>query len=387
MFASRTRLLYSRPLRWVSFLALLGVVLLQTPQSSLAQNSTSLMATYGKGVHAYFKGQVHEADRLLSEVINGGSTDPRVFYFRAMARMRAGRTYEAEFDMQVGAAYEAQNPGYGSTVSRALERVQGPNRRKLEEFRRKARLEHLSEQRMKNRTRYEQLKRREPKVLRKAVEVPLEQLTNPNGAEISSPARPVPVVPPSPTNLGDPFGATEERDDDPFGSLEKPEEPDAEDPFGSPANDQEDPFGDPDSDTDDGGFFSDQRPDAADDFASESSPPTGLAESDKVPASKVAGVVGGVASKVLADLNPFKGFSLSFPIGPGMGPGPGAEFGPGNEFGATEFGADEGFGPSEGFGDDMEGADGGDPFIDDSSDDDFDFGAGDDPAGEDDLPF
>ena len=110
--------------------------------SAPAQNSSELSAMYGRGVHAYFANQAAEAEELFSQVINAGSTDPRVYYFRAMARIGCGRQNEAEQDMQMGATFEARDPGNRYAISKALERVQGANRRTLESFRQQARAAH-----------------------------------------------------------------------------------------------------------------------------------------------------------------------------------------------------------------------------------------------------
>ena len=361
----------------VLIISLAGVMLVAAASQSSAQNSTELMATYGRGVHAYFNGQVHEADRLFSQVINGGSSDPRVFYFRAMARIRAGRTYEAEDDMRIGAAYEARNPGYGSTISRALQRVQGPNRRKLEEFRRQARLNQVSERRMMNRSRYEQLKRREPKVLRNEVSVPLEELTNPDmsfpgaaGTTVppdgSSP-QPTSSTPPDPVDSSDPFGGSEEPVDDVFGSPDEAGQvpTEEEDPFGGTESDDDDPFGAPESEDDDpfsaGGSASDdgERFAAAAEAAPTSSPPGELGEEDKVSPQTMIGVLGRIA----LGLNPARGLELPMPAGPGLAAPPNAGPGSGNEFG----GADN-FEAQASFEQEMGSDEGDDPFADDSDD-------------------
>lgn len=335
------------PFRLLTTFCLLGILHVLLMSSAKAENSTELMATYGRGVHAYFNGRVHEADRLLTEVIHGGSTDPRAYYFRAMARLRAGRQYEAESDMLVGAAFEARNPGFGSTISRALERVQGPNRRKLEDIRRRARLDQLGEQRSLNQRRYEHLKMREPKVLRRQVEIPLERLTSPGASveavdnpnlKLEAPgesAQPDVVLPP------DPFGD----DDEPMDSLE------------------EDDFGVDSGFEDDGDLF------VASNTSRSSSSPGTLGEQDKVTPGTMVGIFG----RIFSSFSPVQGLSMPTPGLPGMGPEAGGGFGAEDEFGAGDFGSDDfgsgdDFGAAEGFGDDMAEADAGDAFTSDSGD-------------------
>ena len=90
-------------------------------QSAQAQSSSELAATYGRGIHAYFDNQTSQAEEYFSRVIQAGTTDPRVYYFRAMTRMRTDRQQEAEEDMRIGAAYEASNPGDRHAIGKALE--------------------------------------------------------------------------------------------------------------------------------------------------------------------------------------------------------------------------------------------------------------------------
>ncbi|MEM9659386.1 MAG: hypothetical protein AAF961_13595, partial [Planctomycetota bacterium] len=50
--------------------------------SAQYRSTRDAAAVYGRGVHEYFAHRMHEADNLLSQVINAGSTDPRAYYFR-----------------------------------------------------------------------------------------------------------------------------------------------------------------------------------------------------------------------------------------------------------------------------------------------------------------
>ncbi|HEX4412889.1 MAG TPA: hypothetical protein VH107_04620 [Lacipirellulaceae bacterium] len=109
--------------------SLLGMAQAQEPQPA---------KLYERGVNAYFNGRASEADTLLSEAIQWNSQDPRAYYFRAFSLLRESRIAEAQGDMLVGATLEAQSPG-GQAVGSALERVQGCDRLMLEQFRRHAR--------------------------------------------------------------------------------------------------------------------------------------------------------------------------------------------------------------------------------------------------------
>ncbi len=93
---------------------------------------------YGNGVHAYFGGDYSRAYENFSAAILGGSRDPRIYYFRAFAETRLGREQDAAADFQTGASFEATS-GTQNLVSQALERIQGPTRAALEQYRENAR--------------------------------------------------------------------------------------------------------------------------------------------------------------------------------------------------------------------------------------------------------
>jgi hypothetical protein len=107
-------------------------------QGSHAQDAL-VRAAYGKGVHAFYAGQLLEAERFLSEAIQAGSRDPRCFYFRGLAMLRTGQSAAAEGDFRMAAALEVQHAGVFD-VGQALARVQGADRLKLEEIRRETKL-------------------------------------------------------------------------------------------------------------------------------------------------------------------------------------------------------------------------------------------------------
>ena len=232
---------------------------------ALAQNSHELRATYGRGVHAFFSGQLSHAEQQFSQAISAGSTDPRVYYFRAMTFLRLGRQFEAENDMRLGATFESQNPGGRHIISKSLQRVQGSGRRTLEKFRRQARLQRVQLNRSQTQNRYEVIERRSDAVLYKENPIKLEALVAPNGGaalpnapgagssnasakSVASQHRDVLLVDPTPATQkeeGD-FSGKERKTttkDDPFGFEEldegKPSEEATEqelddDPFGGP---------------------------------------------------------------------------------------------------------------------------------------------------------
>ncbi len=96
---------------------------------------------YGSGVHEYFGGGYQKAIADLSEAIDGGSKDPRVYYFRALAWWRLGEMPKAQADLATGAKMESADINGFYPVSKSLERVQGAGRLLLERYRVQARAE------------------------------------------------------------------------------------------------------------------------------------------------------------------------------------------------------------------------------------------------------
>jgi len=99
----------------------------------------AVAAAYGAGVHGYYAGNFQQSHDTLSRVVSIGTDDPRVYYFRGLAALRLGRRDEAIADFSEGADLEAAGWSI-RTVSRSLERVQGPDRLLLERSRTRARL-------------------------------------------------------------------------------------------------------------------------------------------------------------------------------------------------------------------------------------------------------
>ena len=176
----------------------LASICFSTAAPAHAQQRSALSAIYGRGVHAYFAGNMSQAEEFFNQAIQAGSTDPRPYYYRAMVRLGQGRTFEAENDMRVGASHEARNPGVHSSIGRSLQRLQGPGRRTLEQFRRQARLDRLQQGQERSQQRYQQLDRRAPNVLRHQASSPLEQPVQPPQGMIVQPEYSVPMtMPPS----------------------------------------------------------------------------------------------------------------------------------------------------------------------------------------------
>jgi hypothetical protein len=191
-----------------------------------AIESLPLAAAYGDGVHAYFAGDFARAYEDLSQAIEAGTTDPRAYYFRGLAALRQGRGDEAEADFTEGATRESAGLG-AWPVGRSLERIQGPDRLRLERHRTRARVTLLQRQRDAELQRYSQIEAAQPDVLRKrrpvGPRVDAEDGANPfepGAAPAAGPAMPEePALPrePLPAPAREPAPA-----EDPFGGVPNP---------------------------------------------------------------------------------------------------------------------------------------------------------------------
>jgi len=144
--------------------ALSGGLLLLCSAPLYAQNPVS-QEMYGAGVHAYFSANYQRAHDVLTSVIASAANDPRALYFRGLTYVRLGREDEAKRDFQQGAKLEAKDLERTYNVSRALERIQGPNRMLLEQFRAEARALEFQRAEQLRKARYEALRREEERVL------------------------------------------------------------------------------------------------------------------------------------------------------------------------------------------------------------------------------
>jgi hypothetical protein len=111
---------------------------------------------YGRGVHAYYSGDLTTAYDYLTKAIDGGIKDPRAYYFRGLTSVASGREYEAEADYKAGASIEAKGT-FGPAVGHSLSRIQGSHRLAIEKMRQQARLEYQTTAAARSKARYESL--------------------------------------------------------------------------------------------------------------------------------------------------------------------------------------------------------------------------------------
>lgn len=221
---------------------------------------------YGNGVHAYYQGDFSGAHSALSAAINGGSKDPRAFYFRGLAFLQLGRTQEAQADFQKGAELEVQDSSDFYPVNRSLERVQGRSRQMLEQYRTVVHATAIQRKEAERQARYEERAAAEEDVLRrvKPIQLPPTSATPPKatmnpesgaaGADENPFAKPAAEEPASaaeaPANNSMEKGAPEDKN--PFeAEPAKPEPkstPSTPEPKSAPAT-NDNPFGDAQPDT------------------------------------------------------------------------------------------------------------------------------------------
>lgn len=212
---------------------------------------------YGEGVHRYFANDLSGADQILSQVINAGSKDPRVYYFRGLVHESMGADGTADFTS--GARLEAEGKRVVD-VGTSLTRVQGRVRTKIEEARRDARIQVEQQQLMLEQARRHQSEssanRLQPVPAPASNESPFPTDSIPANDTGLAPLTPAaPAAPEAPmSDTSDPFGddaapagdATPAAGSDPFGApagdtpapatpAPAPATPAADDPFGAPA--------------------------------------------------------------------------------------------------------------------------------------------------------
>ncbi len=110
-------------------------LLLATTSITAAADQVS---PYGSALASYYDGDYAQAEKTLSVLIDEGTEDPRVYYFRGLARYSLKKTDDAKSDFADGARLEATGRSLVN-VSRALERVQGRARLLIEDYRTKSR--------------------------------------------------------------------------------------------------------------------------------------------------------------------------------------------------------------------------------------------------------
>lgn len=145
---------------------LAGVFCLALSAASPLWAQSAKSQLYGRGVHEYFGGNHQAALDALTGSIEAGTADPRPYYFRGLVLMATGKTEEARQDFQAGADREAADATRFYLVSKSLERVQGPVRLELENYRVSGRQKMNAFKQQENDARYGRIRASEPEMLR-----------------------------------------------------------------------------------------------------------------------------------------------------------------------------------------------------------------------------
>ena len=230
--------------------------------------------TIGGGIHAYFSGDYVNSFQCLSAVIDQGSEDPRVYFFRGLALEKLGRPEQAKEDYMKGAEMESGDSNRINNVSSSLMRVQGDLRRMIEHYRIEGRVAAKEKEEARLKARYEQRRADEANILHDRLDAAPEagiqdmqidddpfagddgglstdDVILPGGGGEQPPA-PAPVDDPFAPGAGggdDPFAPAAGGGDDPFAPgapvEPAPVEPAAgggDDPFAPAAGGGDDPF-------------------------------------------------------------------------------------------------------------------------------------------------
>lgn len=224
MLRSVRRLSCGSVVAWGWAVAWAWVVAASTPVSAQIDVLNEL---YGSGVHAYNAGQYRDAHDDLTMAVQSGSQDPRVFYYRGLAYLRLGRPQEAQSDFKKAASLEMADTDHFYSVSKSLERIQGPARSQIERFRSKARLVAYQTRERQRFERFERIRKNEPNVL----------LTPDEAAEMPTPAKgPEPADAVEPEMPSEKPEATDEKEPAEDMPAEK-----EDDPFAAAADDEKMP--------------------------------------------------------------------------------------------------------------------------------------------------
>jgi hypothetical protein len=132
----------------------LGLAAILLPATTTQADDQIAGQFYGSGVHRYFSGDLRSAHADFTAAIQGGTDDPRPYYFRALTYSRLGRSSEAMADFAKGAELESADINGSYQVSKSLERVQGRSRLQLERYRVQARAVAFQRQEKQRRDRY-----------------------------------------------------------------------------------------------------------------------------------------------------------------------------------------------------------------------------------------
>jgi hypothetical protein len=137
------------------------------PPAGTSVSGSVLRSIYGRGVHEYNSKDFKAAEGTLTDAVDGGTVDPRAYYFRGATRARmGGKGPGAENDFTVGADFEAIDVSKQYRIGQSLERVQGNLRVAIEEYRKAGKVRFTEKREAEHKARYGEIMQNEPEVLR-----------------------------------------------------------------------------------------------------------------------------------------------------------------------------------------------------------------------------
>jgi hypothetical protein len=116
---------------------LMVIVLGTAYDQTTGAQEVSAARQFGAGVHDFYQGRYFEAIHHLDGALAHDARDPRAYFFRGLAKQRVGWTGDAAIDFRMGSQLEVALKR--RDVGQALQRIQGPDRLLLEQYRREAR--------------------------------------------------------------------------------------------------------------------------------------------------------------------------------------------------------------------------------------------------------
>jgi hypothetical protein len=108
---------------------------LKRPDSLRVPNPMEAEKHFAAGLNFYFERDYANAEKEFLLTVENDSTDARYYYFLGLSRLAQNKRRDANDDFDQGAALEHLNRPSPAAVSESLERIQGPERRIVNDVR------------------------------------------------------------------------------------------------------------------------------------------------------------------------------------------------------------------------------------------------------------
>jgi tetratricopeptide (TPR) repeat protein len=110
---------------------------LKRPDSLRIANPMEAEKHFAAGLNFYFDDDYANAEREFLLTVENDGQDARYYYFLGLSRLARNERRAALDDFNQGAMLERLNRPASAAVSESLERIQGPTRRIVNEFRKR----------------------------------------------------------------------------------------------------------------------------------------------------------------------------------------------------------------------------------------------------------